>query len=238
MLSESTLLVRPSTSIDDTAENGSNNLQSTLLKTSANVTRRLAVITVANEDILSGYDSANVGDTLELVYGTDFAPTSSTGSSSSAIEILKAVTIRCTDIVNRCKWNGLDARRVVYIETGTQVTTTLIGLNITRAAGNGIFISESIVTMSLMTVSGNSAIANDGGGLLTMFSIVTMSLMTVSGNSVSGSGGGMKFEYSTVTMSLMTVSGNAAGSDGGGIYITCSNVTMTSMTVSGNSAAA
>ena len=138
MLSESTLLVRPSTSIDDTTEIGSNNLQSTLLKTSANVTRRLAVITVANEDVLSGYDSANVGDIVELVYGTEFAPSSSTGNNrgGSAIEILKAVTIRCTDIVNRCRWNGLDARRVVYIETGTEVTTTLIGLNITSGVSD------------------------------------------------------------------------------------------------------
>ena len=138
MLSESTLLVRPSTSIDDTAENGSNNLQSTLLKTSANVTRRLAVIPVANEDVLSGCHSANVGDIVELVYGTDFAPASSTGSNrgGSAIEILKAVIIRCTDLVNRCKWNGLDTRRVMMIKTGTEVTTTLIGLNITSGVSD------------------------------------------------------------------------------------------------------
>ena len=53
-----------------------------------------------------------------------------------AQKILKAVTIRCTDIVNRCRWNGMDARRVVYIATGTEVTTTLIGLNITSGVSD------------------------------------------------------------------------------------------------------
>ena len=126
MLSNSASLVNPATS----------NLQSTLLETSANGIRRLTVITVANEDVLSGYDSANAGDTIELVYGTLFAPSSTIENggdekNDAAIQIMKAVTITCTDVVNRCKWDGLDARRVVYINTGTEVTTALIGLEIT-----------------------------------------------------------------------------------------------------------
>ena len=95
------------------------------------VVRKLGVITVATEDLLTAYDSAIAGDTIELQGGTVFQP-ASTVSDEAAIEIEKPVSIQCLDLVNKCELNGLDARRVIYISTGTSEATSLIRLLITK----------------------------------------------------------------------------------------------------------
>jgi len=127
-----TSLINPSTTIDDD-DIGSINPQS-MPETFGNVIRKLAVITVSTKDLSTAYGSANAGDTIELQEdGTEFAPSFSTGSNDggSAIEILKPLTIKCLDLVNRCKLNGIGSWRVMYISTGTFVTTTLLRLEIT-----------------------------------------------------------------------------------------------------------
>ena len=88
---------------------------------------------VPTEFILSAYNFANIGDIIEIEPGSVFAPTTSiSGEGDNAIAITKAVTIKCLDLVSRCELNGRGDKRVMYINSGTTSTTTLIGLKVTK----------------------------------------------------------------------------------------------------------
>jgi len=101
--------------------------------------------------------------------------------------------------------------------------------------GGGIYASESNVTLTNSTVSGNSA-GDGSGGIYASKSNVTLTNSTVSGNSAGDNAGGI-YIYgadSIVTLTNSTVSGNTAGEEGGGIFGGFSNVTLTNSTLSGN----
>ena len=105
------------------------------LSSASSVGRKLAVITVATENLLSAYNSASVGDVINLLWGTVFGPTTSVEFyGPNAIHIVKPVTIKCenTNPDDRCELNGRGDKRVMYINSGTSSTTSLIGLMITN----------------------------------------------------------------------------------------------------------
>ena len=84
---------------------------------------------------MSAYNSASVGDVINLLWGTVFGPATSVyKNGNNAIAITKPVTIKCenTNPDDRCELNGGGNKRVMFIDSGTSSTTSLIGLNITN----------------------------------------------------------------------------------------------------------
>ncbi len=103
-------------------------------------------------------------------------------------------------------------------------------------SGGGIYNYSSTVTMTNVTLSGNSATDN-GGGIYNYSGTATLTDDILSGNSATGiyhNGGGV-YNLGTATLTDTTLSGNSA-TDGGGV---CNNTggtaTLTNVTLSGNS---
>ena len=94
----------------------------------------IAAATVPTHDVLSAYDSASEGSFIDLEGGSVFAPTS-TVTTWAAIEITKALTFECLDLLNLCNFNGLGNKRVMYINSGVSHITSLVGLMISRGRG-------------------------------------------------------------------------------------------------------
>ena len=105
---------------------------------------------------------------------------------------------------------------------------------LTISHGRGIY-NTGTLTVTDVTVSGNS-VSGDGGGIYNTGTL-TVTDSTVSGNNVTAItlGGGGIYSTGTLTVTDSTVSGNYATGSGGGIYST-GTLTVTGSTVSGNSA--
>ncbi len=127
----------------------------------------------------------------------------------------------------------------MYIGNGmASITGSTISGNSATSKGGGIFNADygTITTLSLSTISGNSAFR--GGGIYNAFygTITTLSQSTISGNSASSEGGGIYNVGTITTLSQSTISGNSAGYFGGGIYNDGTITTLSQSTISGNSA--
>ena len=101
--------------------------------------RVLAVATVDTKDLLGAYNSATVNDEIVLNPGTTpYTGVECVGSGNSAPTSLcmtKAMTIRCASVSassETCTLDGLNARRVVIVETGTTSTTKFENLVFTK----------------------------------------------------------------------------------------------------------
>jgi Ca2+-binding RTX toxin-like protein len=91
-----------------------------------------------------------------------------------------------------------------------------------QGRGGGLALDEGALTMTNVTVSGNSD--PDEGGGLSLFGTVTLTNVTVSGNSTADNAGGIFVADGTTTLNNVTVSGNTAdsdgtGEDGGGVWV-------------------
>ena len=121
------------------------------------------------------------------------------------------------------------------IWNGGTATLSHVTLDSNQAVyGGGIENFESAsLTLSNVTLSGNTA-NNSGGGIYNyFFGSATIYSSTVSGNSASiGYGGGIKNDYGILTLTNSTVSGNTAGY-GGGIYNSGTG-RLTNVTLGGN----
>jgi RTX calcium-binding nonapeptide repeat (4 copies) len=127
--------------------------------------------------------------------------------------------------------SGNHASRVFDITGGS---AALSGLTITGGSatfsGGGLYSSSGNLSLTNVTVSGNSAL--QGGGLFNQ-GTETLTDVTVSGN-FADAGGGL-FSNGPSTLINVTVSGNSA-TEGGGLYISSNTMSLTNVTVSGNSA--
>ena len=106
--------------------------------------------------------------------------------------------------------------------------------------GGGLYIYDSTFTMSVGTITDNTA-TNGGGGVYVNNSTFNMSDGTISDNTATkGNGGGMYIwgiNDFTFDANGCTFTDNDAAEYGGGVYITAwGTVTMTDCTVSGNTA--
>jgi hypothetical protein len=87
--------------------------------------RRLSVPT---SNLLSAYNAAAVGDTIELEAGTDFVP-------SAPLVLTKAVTIQCLPNTNAtCTLDGSDDKRIINVDSGTSKTSKFNGLMMTKGS--------------------------------------------------------------------------------------------------------
>ena len=113
-------------------------------------------------------------------------------------------------------------------------------------AGGGIFQNISTTTISGLTISGGTAVADadgnpaSGGGIYNNQGTLTVNACTISGNSAQF-GGGIANVGGSLTLTNSTISGNTASSQGGGLYLNnASNgavggTNITNSTISGNS---
>jgi parallel beta-helix repeat protein len=124
--------------------------------------------------------------------------------------------------------SGMDGGGIFLHNSVLTVTNSTIRLNV---AGGGGGIDATTATLTNSTVSGNTA-GGSGGGLSA--EIATLTNSTISGNSSQGSGGGIRIKFSnTATLTNCTISGNFAAGDGGGIWGS-NTTTLTNCTMSGN----
>ena len=105
---------------------------------------------------------------------------------------------------------------------------------ITEADHGGAILSKGSLTLTELTLSGNTAAGN--GGALSSQQSATVTRSTLSGNSAGNDGGGVNVAYGA-TFINSTLSGNNAESRGGGIAgDQNSNLTISNSTLVGNSA--
>ncbi|MEZ5425083.1 MAG: choice-of-anchor Q domain-containing protein [Pyrinomonadaceae bacterium] len=179
------------------------------------------------------FDPSLAGGTINLTMGELSIPFNST-----------ALTIMGLG-ADQLTVSGSNLSRVFFIDTGGNLSIS--GMKITggngtgsisgfNGFGGGILNFGGTLTLTDVTVSGNSATGQDGGGIanLNTFGTLTMTDSTVSGNSTTGFGGGIANSGDSLTMVNSTISGNASANNGGGIY-NGSTLNMTNSTVSNNS---
>jgi parallel beta-helix repeat protein len=132
--------------------------------------------------------------------------------------------------------------RVFLVQGGS---AAMSGLTITDGVadrGGGLYDNRGILSMTGVTVCGNTA-RYFGGGVYNRYGTLTLSDTTISGNSAafgfgSVAGGGLATgQGGSATLTNCTVSGNTSTGFGGGLYNCASTLALINCTVSGNSAA-
>tara|TARA_B100000686_G_C16805936_1_gene990428 strand:- start:309 stop:8306 length:7998 start_codon:yes stop_codon:yes gene_type:complete len=123
-----------------------------------------------------------------------------------------------------CILDGEGNRRIFYLD-GVDSTTSISNFKIQNGSGTeggGIFIQNSSLSLSFLTLKGNDATRSGYGGPW--------------GGGDDGKGGGIYCNGSTVNMNYLTIVDNSTNSIGGGICLFASDISLNHVTVYGNSA--
>lgn len=104
-----------------------------------------------------------------------------------------------------------------------------------NSVGGGIGNSVGLLSLTRVTVRGNSATVN-GGGLYNSSGIISITDSTFENNSADIDGGGLSIFNGSLTMTGGSITGNSAGVDGGGLSVENALVSLTEVTVSSNTA--
>lgn len=144
--------------------------------------------------------------------------------------ILSGITLR-----NGAEFNAAGIRNSGALELKDSIVTGNDASGAVNSLGGGIGNSSGTLTLSGVTVSGNTATVH-GGGLYSSGGTVTISDSTFSTNSATSNGGGISVFTGSLQIADSTVTGNTAGVDGGGISVDSAIVTVTATTVTGNTA--
>lgn len=144
--------------------------------------------------------------------------------------ILRDVTLR-----NGSAIHSAGIRNSGTLELIDSVVTGNDATGAVNSLGGGIGNASGNLTLTRVTVTGNTAEVH-GGGLYSSGGSVVISDSTFSGNSATLDGGGISVFNGTLQITDSTISGNVAGVDGGGLSADAATVTVTRTTVSGNTA--
>ena len=192
------------------------------------------------------------GSTITFDTAGTFA-TPQTITLAGELVIDKNLTIDGPDAAgNHVTINGGGAGRVFKIQpviTATIRDLTISGGLVTGAnVGGGILNDHGALTLTNVTVSGNTASSGGGiysDGTASGSASLTITNSTISGNlsssTVVGGGGGVYTDgggggASTLTMINSTVSGNNANIHAGGLYVFSTTLALTNVTVTNNRA--
>jgi fibronectin-binding autotransporter adhesin len=125
--------------------------------------------------------------------------------------------------------------------TATTLSDCIVSNNYATGYSGGMVASGGALTMTGVTISGNTAGIQGGG--LTIASPATLNDCTISGNSAGQGGGLLMFGRADAAFVACTISGNSANTPGGGgglysypHYGTDPSVTLTDTIVAGNTA--
>ena len=211
-------------------------IDSWLVKISADVPQDNAPIDVCRQGcsfstIQAAVDAANPGDTINIAEGT----------YKEEVHIYKSLTIRGAG-AGKTIVDGNQDGTVFIIDPGIDVTLSGMAIQnglASLSGGGGIF-NRGRLTISDVTITGNSAGASGGGAGIYNAGPLTMNSGTVSGNSITtetfGYGIGV-YNSGTFTMNGGTISENSASGTnqhGGGVY-NVGTFFMNGGTISGNS---
>jgi hypothetical protein len=177
--------------------------------------------------------AAAPGDTID--FNLTYPATIALNSTLGPLGLNTSLTISGPGASNLAI-SGNNAVRVLYVSQG--VTVGISGVTIENghsSYGGGIYNYGGTLTLTNITVSGNSAVVS-GGGVWDYSGTLTLTNSTVADNSAAASyGGGIYISNSKLTITDSTVSGNSASYYGGGIYNSYTELSLTNSTVSGNS---
>ena len=149
------------------------------------------------------------------------------------------VDIQGVDGSATCILDGAEDGRVVAV---VDATASVSGVTIQRgdaSYGGGIYVENSTLTGSDITVTDNTA-SVDGGGIFAYYSALDLSDCTVDSNEAGYDGGGLTTEDgSTTAINGCSITSNVAGRYGGGIIFdtTTGAQTIASSDISSNIAA-
>jgi hypothetical protein len=147
--------------------------------------------------------------------------------------------------ISQAKAGGASCYNGLVTITGSVVSGNFAGCDTTstscyQAFAGGIA-AENGLTMSLSTVSNNTAEANDafsvsGGGIYTGGGPAAITNSTISYNNAKRGGGILIANAYTATISASTINNNSAAYVGGGIWVAEGALTVVNTTISGNAA--
>ena len=191
------------------------------------VSLREAISYAEEGDTVTFGETIPGGTVMELRYGS--------------LKIKKGITIDAESNENfkngTLKIDGRGRGRVFSINVpdgGAGVE--LIGLTVTggkESEGGGIFVDRSSLTLTRVTVTGNTA-ANCGGGIHLNRGTLTIADSAITGNRADCYGGAIYSEQSGLALADSTVVGNSAGHSGGGIYADGYTASVASTRIVGN----
>ncbi|MBI4770972.1 MAG: CSLREA domain-containing protein, partial [Chloroflexi bacterium] len=203
-------------------------------------------VEAANTDAPFGGCPAGSGDdTITLpagAYTLTLAGTPEDANTRGDLDLTSNLTLQgagaSTTIVDG---NGSTLNDRVFDIIGP-VAVTLSNMTIQngrRSANGGGIQNAGDLTLTNVTVTGNTAVGFSFGGGLSSFGSLTATNSTFSGNTAD-QGGGIYVGNGTAVLSSVTLSGNTAtgsSADGGGLYVESStSATLTDSTLSGNTA--
>lgn len=126
---------------------------------------------------------------------------------------------------------------VYRVDNVTQLTVdqgSVLAANAAASIGGGIVNQEGDVTLTGITLDGNTA--QSGAGIYSTSGFTKLAGVTLRGNAADFSGGGFFNTEGDAVLTNVTLSGNAAGQLGGGIYNSPGDLQLTNATLSGNTA--
>ncbi len=198
--------------------------------------------------VVSSLADSGAGTLRDALAGADptitFSVSGTINLTSGELLVNRAVSIDGTGqsiTVN----NTVAGNRVFNVDDGAAAALAVSMQNFTISGGNlptdpapqlggGVRNAENL-TMSNMTVSGNTAGRRGGGIGVTVDGTLNLSNSTVSGNTATLSQGGGVIVYGTATLNNVTIENNSAGTSGGGLTSqTGSNVTVNNSTIRNN----
>jgi hypothetical protein len=132
---------------------------------------------------------------------------------------LVRLTVRNGDATNPD--NGSDNAAGGIRVSGTLTAQNVVFVNNKGNNGGGVFDNgNGVITLTNVSLIGNTATTGDGGGAFIDVTQDTMTNVTVSGNSAPAGRGGGIFHFSgPLTLTNVTIANNTAGDTGGGIHV-------------------
>jgi hypothetical protein len=132
--------------------------------------------------------------------------------------------------------SGNNASRIFQVDAGPMVQLQNFIVTDGSAGNGGAIVNLGALNMSSMVVKSSHASA--GGGINQMAGTLTLTNVTVAGNTATGGvGGGIDLEHGSASLTDCTISGNVSNSSaGGGIFIEgATSINLVKTTITNNS---
>ena len=204
----------------------------------------LFLITMANAAIIhipedestiqAGIDAAANGDTVLVQPGTYVENLEIEGKNITIGSL--TLTTGDTTYISETIIDGNSDESVITFENAEDSTAILNGFTITNGSaenrGGGIYCDHSKLSITNITVTGNTAFS--GGGICCYHSDLDVYNVTICENTVRSFGGGINCRYSNMNLSRVTLYGNTTERNGGTIDCHDSNINLFNVTIYAN----
>ena len=194
---------------------------------------------LSNQTTLNGNGGAIIAFGALTINNSEFANNQAANGGAIYLSAGASVTIHASTLhANSARSGG--GVYVYEVSSLTQLAIdqgSVLNANSATSIGGGIANREGDVTLTDVTLSGNTA--ESGGGIYSTNGLTKLAKVTLSGNEA-GFSGGLFNTDGDATLTNVTLSGNeagpAGGGVGGGVYNAPGDIQLTNVTLSGNSA--